>query len=63
MIAIHILALMIGALPVYATATGKLTGGSYNPETGEHREGGAAAVAPAIAGLIVMASAIGGILQ
>lgn len=62
MIAIHILALMIGALPVYATATGKLTGG-YVDETDERREGGVAAVIPAIAGLIVMGSALGGILQ
>jgi hypothetical protein len=62
-IAIHILALMIGALPVYFTATGKLRGGYVDRATGEHREGGPAAVAPAIAGLIVMASAIGGLLQ
>ena len=43
MIAIHILALMIGALPVYFTATGKLRGGYVDRATGEHREGGAAA--------------------
>lgn len=63
MIAIYILALMIGTLPVYATATGKLTGGYVDRATSEHREGGAAAFAPAIAGLIVMASALGGLLR
>jgi hypothetical protein len=63
MIAIHILALMIGAFPIYLTLTGKLRGGSIDPATGEHKEGGAAAVAPAIAGLIVVASALGGILR
>ena len=63
MIAIHILALMIGAFPIYLTLTGKLRGGYIHKETGEMREGGAAAYVPAIAGLIVMASALGGLLR
>ena len=63
MIAIHILALMVGAAPVYLTLTGKLRGGYVDQATGEPREGGPAAVIPAIAGLIVMASALGGLIQ
>lgn len=63
MIAIHILAFMIGAAPVYATATGKLRGGYVDRVTGEHKEGGPAAIIPAIVGLIVMASALEGLLR
>lgn len=63
MIVIHILALMIGALPIYLTLTGKITGGSYNRETGVSYEGGWPTVLPLILGAIVAASAGGSILE
>lgn len=63
MIVIHILAIIIGVVPVVLTANGNITGGTFDKATGEKIEGGIVGAMPAIAGLVVMASGIGALVQ